>query len=455
MSRLWTHQEQALRFIRELPRAMLAMDMATGKTRVAIEAMKERGVRRALVLCPLSVIDTWKEEIAEYAEEQGYLVPALVGPVKNRAIVVDTLKEHEPVVFLCNYEACWREPLKTALLKAGLDMLILDESHRIKSPGSKVSWFVSRLAKYVPSMLALTGTPMPNSPLDIYAQYRALDPTIFGTRFADFRNRYAIMGGYGGYQVLSYQRLDELHEKMNRLAFRVRADDVLDLPDAMDVTRSFDLSPRARKAYDELKREMVTELGEGTLSADNALTKLLRLQQITSGSVPVVTEGGAERMEYVDGGKRDLLADLLADIDIKEPVVIFARFIQDLDNIRAVCRQQGRSFGELSGRRNDLSGFKAGQIDALAVQIQSGGLGVDLSRAKFGVYYSTGYSLGEYEQSRARLRRPPKGEERRERIVYFHLVAQNSVDRMILRAIRKKADIVRFVVDEMRTGEGS
>ena len=101
----------------------------------------------------------------------------------------------------------------------------------------------------------MTGTPAHNSPLDVYAQYRFLDPGIFGTNFSAFRNRYAVMGGHGGYQVIAYRisptlpdgqpnpyyspKLDQEFQEMYSIAFRVRTGDVLDLPAEMDAVQRY------------------------------------------------------------------------------------------------------------------------------------------------------------------------------------------------------------------------
>ena len=209
---------------------------------------------------------------------------------------------------------------------------MLDEAHRIKSPGSRVSLYCTALGKQVPYRMALTGTPAHNSPLDVYAQYRFLDPGIFGTNFSAFRDRYAVMGGYGGYQVIAYRvsptlpdgqpnpyyspKLDqEFQERMYSLAFRVRTGDVLDLPPEMDEERRFDLSDSARKIYTKLYRDMVAGVGSGKVTVANALTRLLRLQQITSGFLPVEdNEDGTTNLQQIDTGKQELLADLLEDL---------------------------------------------------------------------------------------------------------------------------------------------
>ena len=137
---------------------------------------------------------------------------------------------------------------------------------------------MARIARAARYKLALTGTPITNSPLDVYGIYRALDPSIFGTSFFAFRNRYAIMGGWENKQVVGYQRVEELAAKIHRIAFRVRKDECLDLPEMVDVYRTCNLEPKAA-LYDQMQ-ESVAELEAGGQLLRLMYSKLLRLSQL-------------------------------------------------------------------------------------------------------------------------------------------------------------------------------
>lgn len=315
--------------------------------------------------------------------------------------------------------------------------------HRIKAPGGKASRYFATAAKTIRRRLALTGTPLPHSPLDIYAQYRTIAPHIFGFSFVGFRAKYAVMRPLGNVQVIqSFVNLDELHEKMYSIAFRVQSRDVLDLPPYMDEIRTFELSPKARRVYDELEEDLVAEIGPGEIiSTPNILTKLLRLQQIACGWI---TADDGPRAMNIDTGKAETLGDLLEDID--EPFVVFCRFIKDIESVRKLCDDRKIPVAEISGARKELSLFQSGQARAVVCQITSGGLGIDLTRARYCFYYSTGHSLGDYQQSRARVHRP--GQERP--VTYYHLIAKGTVDEDIYNGLQRKGDLVTNVLDTMR-----
>src|SRR5690606_16547233 len=113
----------------------------------------------------------------------------------------------------------------------GPQIVIADESQKIKNIKAQQTKAVTALGKMAKHRLILTGTPVTQSPLDFFAQYKFLDPRIFGTSFTKFRSRYAIMGGYGGYQVMGYQNLEELAAKAHSIAVRVTKEQCLDLPE--------------------------------------------------------------------------------------------------------------------------------------------------------------------------------------------------------------------------------
>jgi SNF2 family DNA or RNA helicase len=190
---------------------------------------------------------------------------------------------------------------------------------------------------------------------------------------------------------------------------------------------------------------MMAELDAGEVTVANALVKLLRLQQITGGYIR--TDDGLD--VQIDSAKMNLLRDVLEDIDPHEPVIVFCRFHKDLEAVNRVADETGRRSLELSGRMDELKQWQAGEAPVLAVQIDSGGVGVDLTRARYSVYYSLGFSLGSYEQSLARIHRP--GQTRP--VEYIHLLAQDTVDEQVMVALARRADVVNSVLQQMKGGQ--
>ena len=436
----WRHQLQAYHFAMSTNAVMLDMGMGTGKTKVCIDIIVNSGHKRVLVSCPKSVVPVWGDEIQKHAGIDTISVYAedkrscAERSKRMEKFLQDCERIGHVAVVVVNHEAVWRDEIARVVTKAGFDLAIVDESHRIKSPSGKASRFFARLGEVVPNKICLTGTPTPHSPLDIYGQYRFLDKGVFGTSFAMFRARYAVMGGYGGHEVKGYHHTDELRQRVDKLAYHVGRE-VLDLPEATHTRRKVELGSVARKAYKQMEKDFYADMEAGRIEAVNALARLLRLQQITSGYLPIDDAGNVER---IGGEKRAMLADVLEDLDKREPVVVFAKFRHDLDEIRAAAEDAGRTYAELSGRLNTLKFWQDGGADVIGVQIQAGGVGINLTRARYCVYYSVGFSLGDYEQSLARAHRPGQ----KHPVTYVHLIAENTVDEKVYEALANRKDVI-------------
>lgn len=447
---LWKHQEEAVRFAMERPGTLWHMGLGTGKSRCAIELAKRIEAKRILILCPLSVIPGWGKQFDQF-DPRVRVTMLTKGTVRDKAKAADKqadlARAHaSPHAVVVNYESARNAPLSRWLLDQDWDLLVLDESHKIKSPQGKTSKFVGNLARVCRKRVALTGTPMPHSPLDIWAQSRALHlghPDAFGPSFFKFRLRYAKMGGFGGKQVVGYQNMEDLTERMSRWTYQADRS-VLDLPPAIHQTVEVALCPDARRVYDDLDQDFCARVQSGEVTAQNALVKLLRLQQLTSGVVTI--EGDMDRIvERVDYSKQQALAEILDALEPDEPVVVFGKFVADMDCVRFAANAVDRKSLELSGKSRQLEQWQAGEAPILGVQIQSGGTGIDLTRAAYCVYLSTGFNLGDYEQSLARCHRPGQ----KKTVWYYHIVSKNTVDVRVQRALESRKNLVESILQEI------
>lgn len=442
---LWKHQEEAVNTLQHLTASALLMDMGTGKSRAAIELINRWKAANVVIVSPKAVMDVWIGQFEKFSPDWRVVKLDQGSVAKKKQFLEQIMKTngHKRVAVIVNYEAIWREPLGKYFLDNPPEVVICDELHRLKSPRGISSRYMARLAPRVKRRLGLTGTILSHSPLDAYASYRFLDPRIFGFSYTRFKAKYAVMGGYLGYQVLKFVNLDDLHQKMYSIAYRVRAEDVLDLPAVLEQTITFELSPKAQKIYDSLEKDLMAEIGsDKVISVPSVLVKLLRLQQLTGGWL---TPDEASRPERVDFGKAEVLKDLLEDMG-QEPVVVFCRFHADIDAVKIVCDALKITYCELSGRENSSDKFYKGKAQVFIAQIRSGGLGIDLTRARYCIFWSTGYSLGDLEQARKRVHRP--GQTRP--VTYYYLAAKGTIDIKIIQALEKRSDLISYIIDEMR-----
>lgn len=448
---LWENQREAIDFALKHNASMMDMEMGTGKTRVAIEvAFAREDCYRVLVVCPKAVVPVWRENLEKFASDKSWDCWDLQkGSVKKKAEdLQEWIKRPSCKQFvIVNYDCVWRKPMGDLILKMGFRMVILDESHRAKAAGSKVSKYLALLGKRTMYKMCLSGTPMANSPLDVYGQYRFLDPTIFGTNHFRFLNEYAVMGGPERRFVVGFQNQRRLNNKFKSIAYTCKMEDIKDrlkLPDALPpVRRMVDLPAKDYRVMRELNSEFVAECNQGHIVVNNVLTKLVRLQQIASGFC-FTQEGplGDKQLQELNTAKEDALSDMLTDLNGKSHIVVFCLFKHDLDAVaRSADKCKIKCF-ELSGRANSFTEWK-GQGGVLAVQIQAGAEGVDMTMANHAIYYSVPHSLALYNQSKARLYRPNQTRP----VVFTHLIAANTVDVPMYNSLIKKEDIIESIKD--------
>lgn len=320
--------------------------------------------------------------------------------------------------------------------------LLVHNCHRIKSHNGRASRFMGELAGQAEFRLGLTGTPLPHSPLDIFGQYRFLDKSVFGTIWGDFKSRYAVLGGFENKVVVAFKNERDLNQRIEAISYRVKKGDVLTLPPVMHVQRPVELCASAKAIYKAMQRDLYAMVGEGEVTAANALVKVLRLLQITSGVVEL--DDGTKQV--IDDSKIKGFADLVLDLPPAEPLVIFSRFTRDIDMIRVALAEQGRTCAVLDGRMNQLREWQQGEFNDIAVQIRAGGAGVDLTRAAYCCYYTPTHSLGDHEQSLARLDRP--GQTRP--VSYYYLISKGTIDEKVYAALQAKKEVVEFILEGIK-----
>ena len=436
----------------------LLFEMGCGKTLTAIAIMGalycQHRSTRVLVVAPSSVCSVCPHDLAAFAAFP-YEVRVLLGEKKQRLEALHSLTDYPNtanrlLVAVINYEATHREGIFEALDGYAADLIICDESQRIKNPRAAQSRAVQMLGDRAACRLILSGTPVQNSVIDLYSQYRFLDPGVFGANFYAFRNRYCQMGGYGGHEVVGFQQMDELVRKEHSIALRVTKAECLDLPGQTFVRRYVQLEPAARRLYAQIARASCAELENGEhVTASIVLTKLLRLMQLTGGFVQA---DGGDRPRPAGSAKLDALADILEDYvqEAGQKLVVFARFRPEIAAICQLLEQRGIRYGRIDGevpmdqRGTIVETFQQDPgVKVFVAQIQTAGLGITLHAASAAVFYSLDFNYANYAQALARIHRIGQAQP----VTYIHLLAEHTVDDQVLDALERKEDLARTIVD--------
>ena len=459
-ARPYLHQSQIFDFVCRLfgllddivrsKGAAILAEMGTGKSLCSVAVsgiLYQMGlINRVLIVCPLTLTTVWEDEYQKFADFP-YTLTILSGSSAKKKEQLSRLEDKGLKVVIINYESSWR--LETELLKYSPELCVCDEGHKIKENRSKQSKAMHNIGDAAKYKLLLTGTLITNKEIDVYSQYRFLNSDIFGTSFYRYRSRYFDMGGYGNHTPIfrEYMR-DEFLEKLHSIAFRVRKEDCLDLPEIREEVRRVRLEPKADKLYAAVLEDSYAQLTRGEVTASNVLTRLLRLSQITGG---FITDDDRVTTQ-VSTAKLDALFDLVDEaVEENKKLVIMARFVAELDAIQEGLskRRIGHAVirGGVKDRDIEIRRFQTDPDCMVFVgQISAAGLGLTLTAASTMIFYSMNYSMSDFEQAKARIHRVSQKNDCR----YIYLVCRGTVDTKILRALRNKVDLAKLLIDDYR-----
>jgi SNF2 family DNA or RNA helicase len=477
----WDHQKRGIGFMHGSSVAAIGAGMGTGKTLMAIGALNAREVDRTLLVAPVATFGVFPRELRLHSTRKWHTlrVPRTRNGQPRKISLADRWKLIEDLM-VCGcgrahlaaigYEAMVRDPVASADLSVlKVQAVVYDECHRLKAAGGGASMTAFSWVNAVPLRWGLSGTLMPQGPWDVYGEFRALDPSVFGTNVTRFNAKYVVYGrdrdGNEFPKDIKEDEKIEFSQRFHSITYIPVVD--LKLPVASHVIESFDLEPAARRVYDSIRDVGLAEISDAVVAAGgnptpvgdertvapaNAGVELLRFAQVTGGTVVDDDRNPA----VVSTAKVAALGNVLERVGCRkgghdgrsrpEPVVVFCRFRTDLDAIAGLCGKAGLRYREVSGSRKDGLDVDAKmhpECDVLGAQIASGGVGVDFTRARINVYYSCGYELWLYQQSLARSCRP--GQTRQ--VLYVYLIANNTVDADVYTALARREDVVSSCVN--------
>ncbi|MDY7032659.1 MAG: DEAD/DEAH box helicase [Thermodesulfobacteriota bacterium] len=442
---LMQHQRNAALKAAKHPRYAFFHQTGTGKTITGIEIIKNKGVR-ALVVCPLSIIETaWMEEdINNFAPEiKAVNLWEYRKATSKRKKGILKKQVDSAQVGIINFESF--KLMEKELIKMDFKTLIVDESQAAKEPKSAISKRLIVFADQVPYVYLLSGTPAPNSPLEYFCQIRMLDQGVFGSNYYSFRKKYSYQSGYGGFKwKMKKEMMPEFLEKLAQFSEVVRKEDVLDLPERTYRSREVNLSSKEMVAYKEMEANLLIEIDEEEISAANAAVKLGKLRQASSGFFYNEAKEGIQ----VGTSKLKELLKLLEEIGDSQ-VIIWTQFRYEADQIsKALAEKAVVVDGSIpQGQKiENIKDFKSGKVQYVIAHPKSMGHGQTLTNCSYSIDYSLSFSLELYEQSKDRIYR--KGQ--KNRCTYYHLLAKNTVDATILDALSKKQKVADAILNHIR-----
>ncbi|MEK0326425.1 MAG: SNF2-related protein, partial [Nitrosopumilus sp.] len=346
------HQVRGLKKLWRDGRGALFWEPGTGKTKTALDfcgaLYRHENIRRVLVIAPINALTVWPRQASLHLGVP-YKMHIPEGVIAQKERYIADLTEHLTEgssellhIVVINYDiTIKRDPqwgIMNVLEKFRPDVLILDESHKVKNATTKRAKAAHRLAQRVSHVVLMTGTPIANNYLDLYSQMKVIEPKIWEAGWSrtgimtwtDFKNQYAKWGGRTGYELRGYQNLDDLRQRYKPYVSTARKRDCLDLPPTADVEIPVDMPDNAFKAFQIFGDEGIITYKGYLVEAPIPLTKLLRMRQMSGGWVQ---DEHGETFQW-QSAKLDVFKDWLQDMkDAERKVLVFADFVPEMEAI--------------------------------------------------------------------------------------------------------------------------
>jgi len=401
-------------------------------------------------------MQNWKNELEKHTRIGRHAI-VISGTPALKAKQLGTIDKQ---IFIINYDALGS--VMKILEKMNFEMIVFDELHLLKSHKSDRSKYCQRLSKNAKRRFGLTGTMILNNLMDVFAQALVIDHGVtFGINFFEFRARYftdknkhwAGKPNYFPKWEVKPGAEALVQKKLETLVDRRTKDECLDLPEVVFERRYCELMPEQAKRYEEIRKELITIIhDQGVSVAKTALTRDLRLNQVTSGHL---TMDNGEVYSFEDNAKLSLLKSILFDELSDRKVIIWAVFRQDIENIRRLVQSLDLAsaciFGDTSqeDRQNEIDNFQnQAECKIFIGNPASAGTGITLTASDVAIFYSYNYNLGNYLQALGRNHR--KGSEIHKSITYIHLVAKGTIDEAIVEGLERKEDLADRVMNNIR-----
>lgn len=462
-TRPFNHQLKSFLIARDKKAWAHFHEQGCGKSKIAIDTTAylylKKEIDTLIIVAPNGVHTNWiaNEIPAHHLDE----IPTWMGvykaslkPKEYEAMKLAATDEKDKLrVISFNVEGFVSKKAKEMLehwVKNSNAIIVVDESQRIKSPGAERTKYLTKACRKIRYKRIMTGTPVTRGVENLFSQFRFLDPMIIGHEtFTAFRSEYCVMGGFENRQIVSYQNLPALIQRIDGYSDRVLKKECLDLPEKTYKRFPFEMGKFQRHLYDQVRMNALDELEKllgneagQKIYKDIAITKLLRLQQIACGWFPE-----AEPKPLPENPRFDALMEVIEDIG-EGKIIIWSRFKADI-------RLMGQKFGEnallyfgetsIDDRKRAVAEFQdKSNRKKFFISNRAGAAGLTLTAAENSIYYSNDFDLEVRLQS----------EDRNHRIgttgtvVYTDLEAEKSIDRKIINSLRKKKSIADLVTQD-------
>ena len=442
-----SYQTYAIDFIKANPVCALLLDMGLGKTSITLTAINDLlfnrfEVHKVFVVAPLRVAKTtWADEIGKWEHLRNLRYSIAVGTEQER---ISALQKQADIYIINRENVQWL--VEESGIPFDFDMLVIDELSSFKNHQTKRFKSLMKVRAKIKRIVGLTGTPSSNGLMDLFAEFKVLDMgERLGRFIGQYRNQYFQPDKRNGQIIYSYKPLPyaekQIYDKISDITISMKAADHLKMPELVSTEYSVKLSEKEREKYEDMKSELVVELGGNEITAANAAALSNKLSQMANGAV--YTDD--QKIVEIHERKLDALEDIIESMNGK-PLLVAYWFKHDLERICTRLQNLHIPFSRLD-TETSIRRWNNGEIPVALIHPASAGHGLNLQEGGSTlVWFGLTWSLELYQQTNARLYRQGQ----KNTVVIQHIITENTVDERILKALQRKDKTQSALIDAVK-----
>ena len=421
----------------------LFLDMGLGKSVITLTAIDALiydylCVQHVLVIAPKKVAEAaWQNEARKWDHLNRLTIATALGSAANR---VDAISEDADITIINRENVVWLvEYCEAEGVPWPFDMVVVDESSSFKNPSAKRFKALKRMLPRIHSVVILTGTPAPNGLEDLWSQIYLLDRgDRLGHYVTHYRERYFDHNPWRHEYIPKKGAFEAVQAKISDICVSMKAEDWLQLPELVVHDVPVVLDAAAAKAYRDMERTMVLEMGDDEISATTAAALTGKLLQLCGGCI--YDEAG--EAHHVHDAKLEALAELIEALN--EPALLFYGYRHELPGLETVLK--GKRWRRLESAE-DAEAWNRGEVDVLLAHPASCAYGLNLQDGGHNViWYTLTWSLELYQQANARLHR--QGQQKP--VIVHRLLVQGGVDEDVSKALESKDQTQEALVEALK-----
>ena len=450
----YDHQIVGFNYGLQNDRWLLGDEMGLGKTKqvidIAVAKKLQKGYKHCFIVCGVNGLKwNWRNEVYTHSNESAYILGQKVkgnkisiGSNKDKLNDVKNLANIDSYFIITNVETLRDETINEELQKLCKDgtigMIAFDECHKAKNPTTQQGKGILKLQ--AETMIAMTGTPLMNNPMDLYIILKWLGYEKHA--FYSFKKHYCVMGGFGGYEIVGYKNLDELQEQLDDIMLRRKKEEVLNLPEKTYIEEYVEMSPAQKKIYNEVTNEIKDNIDQISI-APNPLAELIRMRQATGYT-------GILSSTVQESAKLDRMEELVEEAkENGKKVVIFSNWTQMTDVIYTRLTTKGFRIAQITGetpdaqRQSIVENFQTGRYDAIIGTSGAMGTGLTLTAGTVEIFLDEPWNMALKEQCVDRCHRIGQ----KDNLTIYTLMCKDTIDEKVHEIVEQKGEMANAIVD--------